>query len=146
MFHKVKAVAALADYVLRVTFAEGLTKTYDCKPLFDRFPSFRDLKTIPGLFEGVAVDLGGYGISWNDDLDIACDELWANGKAVTTPFDQLLSFADATALWGLNESTLRKAVSYGKMEEGVDVKKFGKQWIITLDAMRREYGEPKAGE
>lgn len=148
MFHKVKAVSALPDYVLRVTFAEGATKTYDCKPLFDRFPVFRDLQTIPGLFDQVAVDPGGYGISWNDDLDLACDELWTNGQAVTTPFDRLISFADATALWGLNESTLRKAVSYGKMQEGVDVKKFGKQWIITMDAMRREYGEPKqkAGE
>ena len=50
MFHKVKAVSALPDYVLRVTFSEGATKTYDCKPLFDRFPVFRDLQTIPGLF------------------------------------------------------------------------------------------------
>lgn len=55
-------------------------------------------------------------------------------------FDGLLSFKEATDMWHLNESTLRKAVSYGKLEEGVDVKKFGKQWIITIEAMEREYG------
>ena len=38
------------------------------------------------------------------------------------------------------ESTLRKAVTYGKLKENIDVKKFGKQWIITQKAMEREYG------
>ena len=31
------------------------------------------------------------------------------------PFDGLLSFSEATSLWGLNESTLRKAIVYGKL-------------------------------
>ena len=56
------------------------------------------------------------------------------------PFDGLLSFKEATDLWGLNEGTLRKAVSYGKLVENVDVRKFGKQWVITQAAMEREYG------
>ena len=72
-----------------------------------------------------------------------CDELYENGVAVETPFDGLLAFSDATELWGLNESTLRKAISYGKLVNGVDVCKFGKQWVISRDAMQREYGEPK---
>ena len=24
------------------------------------------------------VDVGGYGISWNDEIDLSCDELWDN--------------------------------------------------------------------
>ena len=59
---------------------------------------------------------------------------------MTNPFDGLLSFKEATDRWGLNESTLRKAVTYGKLVEGVDCKKFGKQWIVTKQAMIREYG------
>lgn len=59
------------------------------------------------------------------------------------PFEGLMSFKEATDLWGLSESTLRKAVSYGRFEEGVDIKKFGKQWIITIEAMEREYGTIK---
>ena len=31
------------------------------------------------LFEKVVVDVGGYGISWNDELDISAEELWENG-------------------------------------------------------------------
>lgn len=143
MFHKIKSVKAMPDYILMVSFVEGIQKTYNLKPLFNQLPVFQDLQHIKGLYEQVQVDPGGYGISWNDDLDIACDELWANGTPYITPFDNLISFSDATNLWGLNESTLRKAIVYGKLKEGTDVKKFGKQWVITLDSMRREYGDPK---
>lgn len=143
MFHKVKAVIPMEDYELLVSFTEGIQKRYDLKPLFIRLPVFLDLQRVPGLYTQVQVDPGGFGISWNDDLDLACDELWANGTAVPTPFDHLISFSDATGLWGLHESTLRKAIAYGKLRDGLDVKKFGKQWVVTLDAMRREYGEPK---
>ena len=40
-----------------------------------------------------------------------------------SPFDGLLSFGEATQLWSLHESTLRKAVAYGKFQEGQDIKK-----------------------
>ena len=110
------------------------------KPLFEKIPCFAVLKELPELFASVYVDVGGYGIVWNDALDLSCDELWENGTQVQTPFDGLLSFADATELWGLNESTLRKAITYGKLVNGVDVCKFGKQWVIAIDAMKREYG------
>lgn len=142
MFHKIKTIAPLPEYRLRVQFAEGCTKIYDMKPLFERIPFFAGLKDRQ-LFMDVAVDVGGHGIVWNDDLDLSCDELWENGVAVETPFDGLMAFSDATDLWNLNESTLRKAISYGKLIEGVDVCKFGKQWIISMKAMRREYGEPR---
>ncbi len=142
MFHKIKNVAALPDFRLSVQFSEGVTKIYDIKPLFDRLPVFRELKDNPEVFSDVFVDTGGYGIVWNDDLDLSCDELWEHGIPVRTPFDGLMSFSDATQMWKLNESTLRKAVSYGKLVNGVDVCKFGKQWVVSIDAMKREYGAP----
>lgn len=140
MFHKIKSVAPLPDFKLSVQFSVGITKLYDLWPLFDRIPAFRDLKDNPAAFGCVSVDTGGYGIVWNDDLDLSCDELWENGTVVETPFDGLIAFSDATELWGLNESTLRKAISYGKLVNGVDVCKFGKQWVVSIEAMEREYG------
>ena len=95
------------------------------------------------IIYSISVDVGGYGVIWDDNLDISCNELWENGNSIATAFDSLLSFNDATILWGLHESTLRKAVTYGKFIEGIDVCNFGYQWIITKDAMIREYGEPK---
>ena len=140
MFHKVKSVSPLQNFKLCVQFSEGLTKLYDIAPLFDRIPAFRVLRDNPSEFFCVTVDVGGYGIVWNDDLDLSCDELWDHGSRVNTPFDGLMAFSDATELWGLNESTLRKAITYGKLVNGVDVCKFGKQWVVSVDAMQREYG------
>ena len=143
MFHKVKNVSPLPEYRLSVQFSEGVTKIYDVKPLFKRLKPFRIFLNEPELFYEVRVDTGGYGIIWNESIDLSCDELYENGVQVDSPFDNLMSFGDATQLWGLNESTLRKAVIYGKLVNGVDVCKFGKQWVITMEAMKREYGEPR---
>ena len=141
MFHKIKDVTPLPGLRLCVQFTNGTTKLYDTAPLMDRFNAFRELEK-GHLFEDVAVDAGGYGISWDDDLDLSCDELWEHGESIRTEFDGLMSFADASELWGLSDSTLRKAISYGKLVAGVDARKFGKQWVVTSDAMHREYGEP----
>lgn len=143
MFHKIKTVSPLPEYKLSVQFSEGVTKIYDVKHLVEKIPTFKSL-VANTAFEDVHVDVGGYGVIWNDEIDLSCDELWNNGVEVETPFDGLIAFSDATELWGLNESTLRKAISYGKLIKGVDVCKFGKQWVISVDAMKRVYG--KAGE
>ena len=79
MFHKVKCVNALPEYKLSVQFAEGITKVYDVKPLLNKHPAFQFLKDNPELFTKVKVDKGGYGIVWNDDLDLSCNELFTNG-------------------------------------------------------------------
>ena len=141
MFHKIKTAYALPEYRLCIQFSEGKTKIYDVKPLMKKYDAFKALEN-EELFACVEADVGGYGVIWNDDIDISCDELFENGTEIKTPFDDLMSFNDATTLWGLNESTLRKAVAYGKLIQGVDVAKFGKQWVITLNAMQREYGNP----
>lgn len=83
MFHKIKNVTALPEYKLRVRFTEGITKIYDVKPLFKKIPIFADLKNRNCDFCRVFVDVGGYGVVWNDYLDISCDELWENGVVET---------------------------------------------------------------
>ena len=142
MFHKVKSVFPLDDYKLLVQFCVGVTKVYDVKPLFEWKDAFKTLKE-NNLFYDVAVDVGGYGVSWNDNVDLSCDELWENGQEFKTPFDGLMSMSDATTIWGLNESTLRKAIVYGKLKNGTDVCKYGKQWVVSIESMFREYGQPK---
>ena len=84
MFHRLKAVEPLADMKLRVTFLSGDVKRYDVKPLLKKWEAFESLAQVRGLFEQVRVDMGGYGISWNDELDLSCDELWENGVPIQT--------------------------------------------------------------
>lgn len=140
MFHKIKNVFPLPEHKLSVQFSEGVTKIYDMTPLFDKMPVFESLRDDLQEFSCVSVDVGGYGIIWNDDLDLSCDELWEHGTQIETPFDGLIALSDATELWGLSESALRKAIAYGKLVNGVDVCKFGKQWVVSVIAMQREYG------
>ena len=80
LFHKVSEVKPLPDYRLHVYFVNGEKCIYDIKPLFDKWHSFNSLKQIDHLFEQVKVDNGGFGISWNDEIDLACDELYYNGS------------------------------------------------------------------
>lgn len=79
MFHKLQAIRPLSGLMLEATFQDGSVKKYDVKPLLQKWPAFMPLQDVSGLFEQVRVDAGGYGISWNDDIDLSCDEIWENG-------------------------------------------------------------------
>ena len=80
MFHHVTEVTPIANYSLLVRFTDGKEKQYDVKPLFTEISAFQPLAYVTGLFEQVKVDTGGFGISWNDDIDLSSDELYINGR------------------------------------------------------------------
>lgn len=82
MFYKVQSVKPLPEYRLLVMFVSGEKKQYNVKPLLDKWQPFKALVDTKGLFEQVKVDAGGYGISWNDDIDLSCNELYENGARI----------------------------------------------------------------
>jgi len=81
MFYRIKSVKPLPDMILHVEFMSGNVKRYDVKPLMGKWEVFKDLAQ-GGLFDLVRVDKGGYGIVWNEYIDLACNELWINGYTV----------------------------------------------------------------
>ncbi len=81
---KIISVKPLEGKCLRVEFSNGVTKIYDCNPLL-KMERFQLLRT-DAFFHAVRVDVGGYGISWNDDIDLSEDELWHNGVVETASF------------------------------------------------------------
>lgn len=65
------------QYKITVLFDNGVTKKIDFKEkLQDDF--YSDLKN-KFLFEQAQIDTGGYGLSWNDEIDISEYELWNMG-------------------------------------------------------------------
>lgn len=58
------------------------------------------------------------------------------------PLYKVYTFQEAAELWGLGESTLRSRAYRGEFLPG-EVKKSGKTWLVTDDAMRRIYGSSK---
>lgn len=81
MTHRIIEIKVVSKYTISAIFQNGVEKEYDMRQLFSAIPQFDILKTQQGLFEQVRVDVGGYGISWNDELDLSAEELWENGIA-----------------------------------------------------------------
>ena len=79
MHHIISEVHPLSNYRLLAIFDSGEKKIYDVKPLFDWKDIFKKLKENE-LFYGVYVDTGGYGVSWNDQIDLSSDEIWNSGE------------------------------------------------------------------
>ena len=81
MKHKIAEVKPCDGLTLWVKFSDGEVKFYDTKPLIDEIKAFKRLENNYLLFNGVYVANGGYGIIWDDEIDLSSDELWHNGKA-----------------------------------------------------------------
>ena len=69
------------NMILIATFADGEVVSFDVKTLFDKYPEFKDLKS-KELFDSVRIDGVGYGISWNDELDLSSDGIYSKGKHI----------------------------------------------------------------
>ena len=81
---KIANVVPLSNMQLLVFFENGVIKKFDIKPIIKDYPEFEALKE-PALFQMVKVEPGGYGVSWNEDLDCSEEELWENGVEACLP-------------------------------------------------------------
>ncbi|MBU1261475.1 DUF2442 domain-containing protein [bacterium] len=79
-YPKVKLVVPSKDRCLLVTFDNGVRKLYNCKPLL-KTEVFAPLEN-DWLFRSVQADVGGYGISWGEEIDLSESELWENSQLV----------------------------------------------------------------
>lgn len=78
-----------------------------------------------------------HSIEANQNLNELVDMIY-----IENPLDSVLTFAEATEKWGLGNSTLRESVRNDRFQEG-EVRKSGNTWLVTYEAMKRLYGEPK---
>jgi hypothetical protein len=79
MFHRLQSVEPLHDLIIRARFENGETRLYDMDAVRRAHPQFDSLAEVHGLFQLVRVDPGGFGASWNDELDISCEEIYMGG-------------------------------------------------------------------
>lgn len=77
---RIESATPLEGRYLLITFVNGIQKVYDCQRLLslDRFQLLR----YEAFFKAVTVDPGGYGVSWDDEMDLSEYELWNNGVEV----------------------------------------------------------------
>ena len=58
-------------------------------------------------------------------------------------FEGLYTFLEVAEIYGIDDSCLRKQVARDKFVVGEDVKKMGRTWIITEQAMIKTFGTLK---
>ena len=56
------------NLMLEVFFSDGVIKKYDCKKIKSRCEYFYRLENF-SYFKNVSIDAGGYGVSWDNDID-----------------------------------------------------------------------------
>lgn len=84
MIPRIKDITPLPDFFLRVVFDDGRTVLYDVKEDMEQIKSYRDLRSITGLFNQVQIDRSRTCVFWNDQIDWPSDAIYeyggANGK------------------------------------------------------------------
>ena len=129
MAHRIKSVKPMKNFVLHVEFQNGTEKSYDMRSLYPIFPQFKIFEKDIDLFNKVQVDIGGCGISWNDDLDLDAEDIWEDGieidkknvDVVYTLADNLIKAREIVGLTQkeLSEKTGIYQADISKIERGI---------------------------
>lgn len=75
-------ICFLENCVMEVTFQDGKVFDYDISILFSKYPQLEELKRNNELFISGQIDKTGYGIVWNEELDIDVMKVYECGKLV----------------------------------------------------------------
>ena len=81
MFITAKNIKFLEGTSLEVTFIDGKVIRYDMAVMFKKYPQLEALKDRE-LFSKGHLDIGGYGIIWNDELDFSTASIYENGQLI----------------------------------------------------------------
>jgi len=126
MFHRAIDLKYMDGTVMELTFQDGKVIQYDMSVLFDKYPQLCALKDSELFKSG---KLTGFGIIWNDDLDIETETIYEDGELVrmTKPavsFTVGNVIASARAKRGLSQKALAESTGIdqsdlSKIERGV---------------------------
>ncbi len=89
------AVKFLEDATLEMTFQDGKVIRYDMSKMFNKYPQLEELRRNRELFINGRLDVGGYAVIWNDDLDFDVTSIYEYGELVgivETPLNQQIGF------------------------------------------------------
>lgn len=127
MFHKAVKLEFGKGTTLVLTFQTGEVKSYDIAVLFEKYPQLMALKNRKLFTAGKL--MGGYGIIWNDDLDLEVETVYEEGVAVASdavPINLVVANAllAARARANMSQAELARATGIdqadiSKIERGV---------------------------
>ncbi len=88
-------VRFLEDVTLEMLFQDGKVIRYDMSRMFDKYPQLEELRRNRKLFESGHLDLTGFAVIWNDELDFDATSIYDDGEVVgyvETTLNQQIGF------------------------------------------------------
>ena len=85
IIHTIHMAIPLPNFLVYIAFDNGACKIFDIKQLFSHKTlgiKFSRLKNRKGLADKVKVDDGGYGLVWDDDINLGCDDLYFSSRTI----------------------------------------------------------------
>ena len=132
------------DLRIIATFADGEIVSFDVKSLFEKHPAFRLLEN-KELFRNVRIDGLGYGVSWNDEIDLSSDGIYLRGEHIgkTDPEPRILlgqAVAEARESMSMSQRELSRSsgimqAEISKIEQGK-----GNPTLLTLQKLAKSLG------
>ena len=120
---RIEDIIPLEGYKLLVFFRDGKVRKCDLQSYFAKHNQFQILLKKPGLFSGVRMQTGGYGVTWDVQLSISDTVLYKMGKAVPLTTEDFRSFikhnvltaAEAAQMLGCSRQNIDDLVRRGKL-------------------------------
>ena len=88
-------VKFLEDVTLEMLFQDGKVIRYDMSQMFEKYPQLEELRKNRKLFESGHLDLTGFAVIWNDELDFDATSIYEDGVVVgyeETALNQRIGF------------------------------------------------------
>lgn len=128
MHRIITKIKTLDNLQFEATFADGEVVVFDVKTLFDKYPVFHQLED-KNLFDSLQIDGVGYGVSWNDELDLSSDGIYSRGEHIAKVDP------DIAIIVG-------QAISEARLEKGLSQRELSKQTgIMQADISKIEQGK-----
>ena len=138
-------VEFLEDVTLQMTFQDGKVIKYDMSQMFEKYPQLEELRRNRKLFESGHLDLTGFAVIWNDELDFDATSIYDDGEVVgcvETTLNQQIGFLLAKARDEMNitqtELSKKSHIDQGdisKIERGI-----GNPTIAKISKLFRALG------
>ena len=121
--HRVEDIVALSGRRLLVFFRDGEAKLCGLTEILSGSKAFAPILKNDDYFQNVRLQVGGYGISWGEQLTIPDHKLYQIGAAVPLSHDDLAAFvrqrvvttAEAAALLDCSKQNIDDLVKRGKL-------------------------------
>ena len=129
---------------LIATFADGEVVSFDAKTMIEKYPVFRTLED-EELFNSVVIDGAGYGVSWNDELDLSSDGIYNHGKHIgkVDPDIKLMvgqAIAEAREEKGMSQRELSSSSGVMQADISKIEKGKGNPTLTTLQKIAKSLG------